>query len=557
MGQESPSRWVLVAAAAAALAVGIGVSALAATPGVTLAASPTNISGTWTCCGTTSPGTTQAGTQDWAITESSSGVLTGTGLTPSGSVFATITGSQSGSNVTIVTTYTVDVGYVATFTGTVSASGTTMSGNWSSTDDGSSTGQSGSWIASLVGGTGTTTTGTTTTTPRRPSVTLVVCNYTFADDTDVCTATVGDATGQAAQPTGTVAFTSTVPGTTFSGGGSCALAPQTGDVGVTSCSVSYEGTETQSLQATASYSGDSTFAPSTGATEFLLAGSGTSAYSPTIRAFDPPTLNTTIDIPAGGATVTVDGDVTSDLTEQAVCQLDRPGAESAGDVASAGAQAFVARAPSVPRSVLVRVVRRYKHGGRVRLALRFNARALARDFPHTTRVQVVVTVMIRSPRGGTVTLFRRENLLLHIRRTARGAIDAFVASGSSTGHTWQGSDSCGLFRVTIAPPWSSPVVTVSWSAVLTCAATSAISPNANGGEIVNVRIAPNSTTGTLVAPGVYSYSVAGTEQDTIYSVSGELRIGSSGPPSGSGTAVGSAEFARCSAAAPGALIQTQ
>ena len=55
-----------------------------------------------------------------------------------------ITGSQSGSSVSIVTTYEADFdgGYVATFVGTVSAEDQSMSGTWSS-----NAGQSGTWSA--------------------------------------------------------------------------------------------------------------------------------------------------------------------------------------------------------------------------------------------------------------------------------------------------------------------------------------------------------------------------------------------------------------------------
>ena len=70
---SSGARRLTFLLALAALLV-FGVSAASAAP---------NITGTWTSCGTTSPGTTQAGAQVFAITESGSGALSGSGLTPS------------------------------------------------------------------------------------------------------------------------------------------------------------------------------------------------------------------------------------------------------------------------------------------------------------------------------------------------------------------------------------------------------------------------------------------------------------------------------------------
>ncbi len=107
----------------------------------TAAADSTNITGTWNCCGAGG-----AATQDFVITDSG-GSLSGTGVAPSGGVFADITGSVSGDDVTIVTTYNeFAAGYVATFTGTISEDGTTMSGDWSSNRD-----PSGTWTATRSG----------------------------------------------------------------------------------------------------------------------------------------------------------------------------------------------------------------------------------------------------------------------------------------------------------------------------------------------------------------------------------------------------------------------
>lgn len=213
------------------------------------AAGGTDITGTWTCCGAGG-----AGAQQWVITDSS-GSLSGSGLEGT-SVFATISGSVSGNSVTIVTTYTQDVGYVATFVGTVSADGTTMSGSWTSNQH-----QSGTWTATAPG--------------KRSSAVGVNC-YTVdpGEPTEYlqCTAAVADASGQqtADTPTGTVAFAINAGGTGgFQGSSACSLLPsQTG--GPTSyCSVNYvppSGGLALGAQPpiTATYSGDKTFAPSSG-----------------------------------------------------------------------------------------------------------------------------------------------------------------------------------------------------------------------------------------------------------------------------------------------------
>ena len=76
-----------------------------------------------------------------------SGSISGEGVN-GGRVFATLSGAVSGDSVRIVTTYTsFDPGYVATFTGTISPDGSTMSGSWESNQN-----QSGTWTATRAGG---------------------------------------------------------------------------------------------------------------------------------------------------------------------------------------------------------------------------------------------------------------------------------------------------------------------------------------------------------------------------------------------------------------------
>lgn len=106
------------------------------------ASAATDLTGTWQCCGAGG-----AAAQNFVIT-SGQGALAGRGELPSGQVFSSITGSVSGTAVTIVTTYnSFAPGYVATFVGTLGDDGHRLSGTWTS-----NRGQSGSWTATRAGG---------------------------------------------------------------------------------------------------------------------------------------------------------------------------------------------------------------------------------------------------------------------------------------------------------------------------------------------------------------------------------------------------------------------
>ncbi len=211
-----------------------------------------DISGTWNCCGAGG-----AAAQNFQISDSG-GSLSGRGLIPGGSSFAVITGSVSGSSVTIVTTYeaSFDAGYVATFVGTISG-GATMSGTWSS-----NAGQSGTWTATLEGG------APPTSGKLSPSFTAVSCTISvIAPDTSTCTAQVAAYAGtRLTSPTGTVSFSAT-SGTI---GSSCTLAPTAGSPGISSCTVSYLPPPNLAAgvvpDVRASYSGDSQTASSSGQT---------------------------------------------------------------------------------------------------------------------------------------------------------------------------------------------------------------------------------------------------------------------------------------------------
>jgi hypothetical protein len=234
-----------------------GVTALCAGLAPAGALAATNISGTWDCCGGGG-----AAEQDFVITDNS-GALSGKGLLPGGRSFAVITGSVSGNSVRIVTTYEASFapGYVATFTGTVGSDGQSMSGSWSS-----SAGQSGTWSATLAGGTGPSTS-----TKKGSSFTAVQCTIsTVAPSTSTCTAQVaGYGSNHAVSPTGTVSF-SARSGTI---GSACVLAATPGSPGISSCTVSYVPSVTLSPgippPVSARYSGDSNFGPSSGESSFV------------------------------------------------------------------------------------------------------------------------------------------------------------------------------------------------------------------------------------------------------------------------------------------------
>ncbi len=216
------------------------------------------ISGTWDCCGAGG-----AAAQDFVITDSG-GALSGKAVLPEGRSFAVISGSHSGSSVSIVTTYEASfaAGYVATFTGTVS--GETMSGSWTS-----NAGQSGSWTATLQAGTGSSSPTEKKSGPGS-SFTAVQCTISaIAPDTSTCTAQVaGYGVKQLVSPTGTVSFAAT-SGTV---GSSCALAATPGSPGISSCTVSYLPSADlmpgEPPPVTAHYSGDSSFKPSSGASSY-------------------------------------------------------------------------------------------------------------------------------------------------------------------------------------------------------------------------------------------------------------------------------------------------
>ncbi len=129
------------------LLICVGLAVLGSPLVSTAAAATPTVSGTWSCCGAGG-----ASAQTFTITQSGSS-LSGS-ASAGGEPFSPISGSVSGTSVTIVTgPYTHLPSYTATFVGSISADGETMSGTWSSTAS-----QTGTWTATRTGGSPTTVT---------------------------------------------------------------------------------------------------------------------------------------------------------------------------------------------------------------------------------------------------------------------------------------------------------------------------------------------------------------------------------------------------------------
>ena len=155
---------VVVIVTAAAFFGALGAHPLHTPP---VGAAQTGLNGAWQCC--------NAGGADSQVFVMNGG--TGTAYqTIDGGEFATITDSDNGGQIKIVTNYT-NSSYVATFLGTLAADDQSMSGTWTSTE-----GQVGTWSA-------TRTTFKGTATPI--SVSLALSKITFpVGQTTVATVTV-------------------------------------------------------------------------------------------------------------------------------------------------------------------------------------------------------------------------------------------------------------------------------------------------------------------------------------------------------------------------------
>ncbi len=218
-----------------------------------------DLTGTWSLNGPTPLGPDQT----WLITsmDDATGTFSGTGGS-NGSDDYSVTGTESGTAVTVTNTYGSS-GYVATFVGSLSVNAAvlTITGTWSDTN-----GFKNEPFTATVAS-------------KRASATEVSCNLFDPDQPTAyfdCTATVADASGAETPgtPTGTVTF-SINPG----GGGGlvsnmCTLTPS--QSGPTSfCDVHYVPPAGGILigsqpPISATYSGDSTFAGSSGSPQTII-----------------------------------------------------------------------------------------------------------------------------------------------------------------------------------------------------------------------------------------------------------------------------------------------
>ena len=106
----------------------------------------------------------------------------------------------------------------------------------------------------------------------------VLCNYDELTSQDTCTAAVADTYVSPTGPTGSVTFTSPQGGL-FAFGRTCSLTSSASAPGTASCSVQYlPPTGGGFPNISASYPGDATHAPSSGATQFILPGGSPTSY---------------------------------------------------------------------------------------------------------------------------------------------------------------------------------------------------------------------------------------------------------------------------------------
>jgi hypothetical protein len=255
---------LLVAVAALGLSIAAFASTEAAAEGAPSAA------GTWSCCGAGG-----AGEQVFLI-EESGGSLSGTMTAPNGEPVAPISGSISGSSVSITTGPYHGSSYTATFVGTIS--GETMSGTWTSNAH-----QEGTWTATRTGGAKSKEEIEKAEAAKkakekeeqeakgkRKAAIQINCNLFdpfLPTEYDQCTAQIGDASGRspAERPTGTVSFTvNPGGGGGIRGSSTCALAASQTAGASSFCAVSYIPPSTglpigSQPPITATYSGDNTF----------------------------------------------------------------------------------------------------------------------------------------------------------------------------------------------------------------------------------------------------------------------------------------------------------
>ncbi len=138
---------------------------------------------------------------------------------------------------------------------------------------------------------------------KRPSATMVTCNYEFATSENTCVASVGDAgAGTPVTPTGTVTFTTTSGG--FSGA-SCSVTPESTSPSIASCTLVYQTANSGLPEITVTYGGDARHTGSVGHTQFLGSGSeeGTTETPPGKPGSYPNEIELGLEVPTNGTTV--------------------------------------------------------------------------------------------------------------------------------------------------------------------------------------------------------------------------------------------------------------
>jgi ElaB/YqjD/DUF883 family membrane-anchored ribosome-binding protein len=204
-----------------------------------------------------------------------SGALTGKGFSDSCAPIYSITGTISGNTVTMHTSQT---GYTSDAVLTLNAEGTKLSGTFSDSVGRVNQPSFGNRIAGFPcgGGSGSEEEAAKKAKEKEEAEkagkhvtgTSIICNYEFATAQNTCVASVGDGSAVSpTTPTGTVTFTTTSGG--FANGAKCTLTVTSGSPTVSNCSLVYQTAESGLPSITATYSGDSTHAPSVGHTQFL------------------------------------------------------------------------------------------------------------------------------------------------------------------------------------------------------------------------------------------------------------------------------------------------
>ncbi len=425
------TRRHITLAAAALLALALAVPALAS-------AGTINVTGVWevtrTCVSGHCAGHTFQYTFTLAQAEGSS-VVSGS-ITGGAEQGATLAGNVSGNSMSL--TARSKSGYEAKAVVTIQPEGNSWSGGY--TDSAGSTGS--------ITGTRKSEASEKGSSGLESTHTEVACDYFFAQLSDTCTATVGDATGKGVTPTGKVSFLSKTGGT-FGGGSACTLTQTSGGVGVASCSIEFSAPESLTPELEAKYEGDAQHNPSSASTKFILASVGSSIEAPTIQKFNPETLKIAVDNTVSGSTLTAYATLTEELANGAQCSAEEPSASASALAATARKVKLPNRKqPSLPRAITVQSVKHKAPAGEVPLQLHFNAGALRRRFPHTSKLQLIVLVNIKPPSGHSIEVYQHATVTLRVSHgkitigKLQSAHSSALAHASGTMRTYAGKGPC-------------------------------------------------------------------------------------------------------------------